>query len=212
MKEFDTKIASLENEQRTHELQMETLAAIFRDATSLFLVSFYESYAKGEVKRKADVTTTLGKEKLSILKQKLSDLQNNVRAIIDEFLMLDNLWWHKSRGEKMYGYYGNRPPEVLDKAVRLAAGRLAPLLEEFGYLPTKLSDNGVWREWDRSGNHHPSNARPYYPQSLDWSPDMKRIVAEYDKARTNCEHITRRILQLQKEKRENQAEDLWESA
>jgi hypothetical protein len=211
MNEYDTKIAALNNEQTSLERRMEALSGKFCEATVGFLTPWYEAQARNEVKRNAEVTGKLGRDQLAVLKQKVRDLQENVSSVVADLLGKDSLWWHKSHGEQRYSYYGNRPPDAIDKAVRLSAGRLAPILEEFGYLTTDSTDHSVWREWDRTGNRHPHNARHYYPYGMEWSPQMRDIMAEYDKAHSRCLRIVEEIAHLEKQKREKQAEDLWDS-
>lgn len=125
------------------------------------------------------------------------------------FLKEENLWWHIKQGEQIYYYYGNRPPTSLDKAIRLVAGKLAPILENYGYLIAKPNSYDLWREWDSSGNTHPINARPIYPFSLDWSEEMKALIKQYGELVISAQKSTRNIEQIKNEKGQNQAQDLW---
>jgi hypothetical protein len=216
MKDYDAEISALQEKKGVLLVNMETLAVTFRNAAVPFLASFYEGQAKEIVTRKTEITTSLGKERIATLKQAVNDLQQNAQAIVNEVLASDDLWFHKSNPDNMSHepsyYFGHRPPEILDKGVRLAAGRLAPILEECGYLPTSNSDHGVWREWDRSGNHHPHNARPCYPTFLDWPASMKDAIVPYAELVKECRNISQRVALLQREKQQKQAEDLWDSA
>jgi hypothetical protein len=211
MGEFDTKIKVLKNELSSLESRMETLFKKFCEEVAEFLTSWYEAQARDEVKRKSDVTIKIGKDQLAVLKQKISDLQKKVKDVVSDFLGKDSIWWHKSHGKQQYSYHGNRPPDIVEKALRLAAGLLAPILEDFGYFSKDGPEPLLWREWDSTGKYQLQSGRPYYPYGLEWSPQMKNFMREYDEAHIRCQEILAEISRLEKEKREKQSEDLWDS-
>lgn len=192
--------------------QMERMRQDFVTATVELVKPWYWSQTESLVKRKAEVTKKLGLEKLSHLKADVKVLQKDMASIVAEFLQDERLWWHRTQGDQSYYYHGNRPPDGLDKAVRLVAGRLAPILEEYGYLSTSLQDHEVWREWDQSGNYHPPDARPYYPYGFDWSEQMKALINQYEELYRKALDQAREIEGLKQEKAQSEAEDLWRKA
>jgi len=215
MSDFDSEISELQKQEQALMVRMESAAASFRESVTSFLVSFYEERTKQEVTLQTDLTGRLGKAKLSELKQELSNLQESASTIVEELIGPDSLWWHKSdevksREHVYYSHVGNSPPEVLNKPVRQAAGKLAPLLEKYGYLPT--SGERMWRERDRNTSYTPTSARPCYPNFLEWSPQMKARITDYDKLLNEARSLSHRVSSLQRKKREKQATDLWDSA
>lgn len=215
MSDFDSQTSDLQKQEQALMVQMESAAVAFRESVVSFLVAFYEERTKSEVTRQTDLTARLGKDKLSELKQELTSLQQSANTIVEELIGPDSLWWHqsdevKSREHVYYSHSGNTPPEILNSPVRLAAGKLAPILEKYEYLPT--SGDRMWRERDRNSRYIPANARPCYPNFLEWSPQMKERITYYNKLLKEARSLSQQVYILQRKKSEKQATDLWDSA
>ncbi len=209
---IEEEIQAAERRLEATLTQMERIQQDFVAASVDLIKAWYWTQTESVVKREAEVTKKLGVERLSELKADVRALQEDTGKIVTEFLQDESLWWHRKQGEQSYFYHGNRPPDGLDKAVRLSAGRLASVLEQYGYLPADLQDHGVWREWDQSGNYHPSNARPYYPHGFDWSEQMRALIKDYEELHREAPRQAREIERLKQEKAQNEAEDLWKKA
>ena len=209
---FDVEIAAAEARLNGLTSRMEQIRQSFMSTTVEFVRPLFWEQTESLVKREAELTKKLGVEKLAQLKSEVKALQDNTESIAAQFLNEDRLWWHLKPSEQMYSYYGNRPPDGLDKAVRLIAGRVAPILEKYGYLSANLSEHGIWREWDASGNHHLPNSRPCYPYGLDWSDTMKALIQEYQRLHQDATRQANDVAKLKKAKEQSEAEDLWKRA
>jgi hypothetical protein len=62
------------------------------------------------------------------------------------------------------------------------------------------------------GLNHPPDARPYYPQHLDWPESFDNMLAEYEELVRDNAHFTVEVEKLRKAKEQSDVEDLWESA
>jgi hypothetical protein len=210
-RDFDKEIPALEAKIEEKRLEMEKVKNTFILAAVGFLKSWYWEQTERLVKSEADKTKALGSEKLAKLKAAVRELQGNAEGIAAEFLGDASLWWHLRSGDQKYYLRGNRAPDHLEKALGLAAGMLAAPLEKYGYVEPATSDRG-WREWDRSGNHHPPNARPYYPHHLDWSSEMRRLMGEYDKLLSLASREAGDLESTKRAKAEDEAAGLWDKA
>src|SRR5689334_18971347 len=148
-RDFESEIQAAEAVLQVTVDQLEQIAQEFITATAEFFRSWYWEEAQDQVKRKPDLTKKLGVEQLSKMKAEVKALQDDAPNIASEFLNEDSPWWHRTRKEHMYyGFNGNRPPDMLDTPLRLALGKLAPILEKYGYISaqgdplTRIS----WRE------------------------------------------------------------------
>jgi len=212
-------ISSEEEKLAKYKVEMQTVQQLFIKATGAFFVNWYNSAARNYVIRDSQNTISLGKEQLAQLKVKLKDLTDNAEKYVEEFLNTDSLWWHLSKNEgdnfvSAYSQYGSKCPEKIDHPVRKGLGKLGVLLEEYGYnVATKPgSYDGKVSVWNNKNvSPYPSNPVPYYPDSLDWSSDMKALMKRYDDLCKQAHEAYSNIKRFQQSKIDKQAADLWDS-
>jgi len=198
---------------------MQTVHQLFLKATGDFFANWYTSTAKHYVISDSQNTISLGKDKLAQLKVKLKDLSDNAEKYVSEFLSADSLWWHLSENEKdtfvsSYLQSGSKLPEIIDQPIRKALGKLGVLLEEYGYnVATKAGSYGdevsVWN--NKNVSPYPTNPAAYYPDSLDWSLDMKALMKRYEELCKLAHEALSNIKRFQKSKIDKQASELWDS-
>lgn len=212
---FDNLIKQKQAELESLKPQMEEIRRQFTLDSAKFVSEWYKKTTEIYIERDADKTINLGKEKLGKMKAKVLKLVESAEAIIDEIFSNQKLWWHLVEDDNFfYSYYGNRAPDILDKPIRLALGKLGVILEEFGYVKTKSTgsrEHDVWSEWDPSGNYHLSDGRPYYPYSVDWSETMQNTIMRYNELHGQAKRIRQEIDNLRREKKKHQAKNLWDS-
>jgi hypothetical protein len=208
---FDEEIQAAERGFETILSQMDRVQQDFLAAAIQFVKSWFWEHTELIVKQKPEVTKQLG-IRLSQLKADVKKLQENAATIVAEYFQDGDLWWHQNQAKQSYNYYGRRPPEHLDKALRLCLGRLASVFEGYGYLSTEPQDHGRWREWDKSGNYQPADAKPYYPFNLDWTEQMQVLVKKYGELHGKGIQQAMEIKRLKDEKAESEAKDLWDKA
>src|SRR5665647_2296684 len=162
---------------------------------------------------------SLGKDQLAQLKAKLKDLTDNAEKCATDFLSADSLWCHlSSKGEddyvSAYSQFGSKYPEIIDQPIRKGLGKLGVLLEEYGYnVATKAGSYGdevsVWN--NKNVSPYPTNPAAYYPDSLDWSLDMKALMKRYEELCKLAHEALSNIKRFQKSKIDKQASELWDS-
>jgi hypothetical protein len=212
-------ISSEKEKLAKYKVEMQTVHQLFIKATGAFFANWYNSAARHYVISGSQNTIRLGKEQLAQLKVKLKDLTDNAEKNVNEFLNVDSLWWHLSPNEgdnfvSAYSQYGSKCPEKIDHPVRKGLGKLGVLLEECGYnVATKAGSYdeqvSVWN--NKNVSPYPSNPVPYYPDSLDWSLDMKSLMKRYDELCKQAHEAYSNIKRFQQSKIDRQAADLWDS-
>jgi hypothetical protein len=212
----------ISNEQEKlakYKIEMQTVRQQFIKATVTFFANWYNSATRHYVISSSKNTISLGKDQLAQLKVKLKNLTDNAEKNVDEFLSADSLWWQLSPKDgdnfvSVYSQYGHKCPEIIDQPIRKGLGKVGVLLEEYGYnVATKAGSYGdevsVWN--NKNVSPYPSNPVPYYPDSLDWSSDMKTLMKRYDELCKQANEACSNIKRFQQSKIDKQAADLWDS-
>ena len=156
----------------------------FIQSTIMYVLNWYEETVSKRIQNQVDTTNRLGKDGLGELRQKVAKLQESAEEIVRNNLEKPLLWWDLESSDQSYTYYGARPPEALDQAIRYAVGRLGPLLKEAGYLDSRE----VWRKQPERYVAD-NDAKPYYPNWIEWSEDMRMLIEQYD---SQCSQARRR--------------------
>ena len=188
---------------------MEKVYSQFLQAAEEFLNQWFLREASERVREKFDLTRDLGKEKLAEMKTEVRALQGETSSMIQEYLTDSSLWWHKKQDEQDYVCEGQFVPPKINYALRLIAGRLAPILEKYGYLILDLENPGSWRECSKIGLYYFRHARPFYHKALDWSPRMKSLMTMYHKLHTEGLYHKDEIDRLRQGIATAEAETLW---
>ena len=176
--------------------------------TITYFQKWYMDITKNKVKNNPDLTKELGGSKLSKLKIEVKNLLSQTKSIVNEFIEKNSTWWHEKPGVKKVPDF----TESMSQNLRYIAGKLGPILEKYGYITSDPADPSLWREWDKMEFNRPQNARPFYPQHLDWEEPMRDMIAEYEELMTEGIHYSHSIKKLKKEKAQLEVDDLWEQA
>ena len=194
---------------------MEKLKEQFIIYAGVFIGQWYNSTTRNYVKRNADRSLELGKEKLEDLKHKVNKLEEKASEVTKECLSAPEIWWHvKEDMDLYYEFRSNSPPEFLSKALRPALGRLGPVLDEFGYVNVKtegLREHPVWCEWDAPDDKSVIEGRACYPYGVEWSSSMIDTMKKYQTLHRQAIKVNERIEELKKEKVKQDADKLWDS-
>ncbi len=222
MKTIDNIDAAISNQQEKlvkYKIEMQTVRQLFMKATSVFFANWCESAARHYIISESQNTIRLGKDKLIQLKVKLKDIIDNSEKNVNELLSADSLWWQSSLKEgdnfvSAYSQYGSKCPEKIDHPIRKGLGKLGVLLEEYGYnVATKAGSYGVeisvWN--NKNVSPYPSNPVPYFPDSLEWSSDMKVLMKRYDELCKQANEAISNIKRFEQSKIDKLAADLWDS-
>lgn len=204
----EEELHALEGSLGALKSRMASVSEAFIGHAIPFLIAWYDETVIRAIMQDPEHTEQLPAERLSALKAELRELQANATGVAGSLLRGDEAWWHKTPTEDAY-----RRERSLDKAVRLAAGLLGPILQKYGYLRARSRmPREEWLEYDSTGQHHPPNARPYYPYSMTWSDEMQTSSQEYGALVTEGEPLLSRIQQAKESIKRGRAKDLWDSA
>ena len=219
---IDALIRSKEAELEPLLLRMEEIRLQFIDDVTRFASDWYEEKAKEYATKKAEVTLSLGKEKLALMKVQVNELVLNASKIVNESLTDPEVWWHKtphvnaspSAYEQLGNdQVGNKFPEVLDKPVRRALGELGNVLEQFGYGVTTGALRASYPEfWFESKDGAGYHVRPFFPHLYEWSSEMQYTIAKYDGVYKRAIVLFNEITMLKEEKKRQEAKELWDKA
>jgi hypothetical protein len=213
-----SSIDNLQKQLELNKLEMEEIRKQFIEASAVFIANWYSLTAKNHVLKDAQNTLRLGRDKLSSMKIKLRSLVDDSKKIANEFLDEHSLWWHlapkiENNNASPYLQCGHKCPEIIDKPIRKALGKLGIILEEYGYNVNTKGGNGddvsVWN--NKNISPYPTNPVPYYPDNCDWSKEMRDIMRSYDENYKKAYSAFSGIKLLNQSKLDKQAVDLWNS-
>jgi hypothetical protein len=205
-----------------HELdalksEMEGTRLRFVRATAAFASGWYMQEAGRQVHADPDNSLRLGAGELRRLKAEVSALSENALAVASEVLSDPSAWWHLSgpsgaRGYFDYAQYSSHVPKIIDRPVRRVLGRLAEVLERYGYLGEALRPGGEggvsWREPVHGGAADGSYTFPY---DLEWSEEMRAALREYHEAYEAARRIMSEAAEAEAREKRMKVSALWDS-
>jgi len=189
---IEDQIKQKEEEIQTLFDEMESQRRAFVAAATTTILGWYAEKTEEIVVSKPEITKSVETKTLQDLKRSIAQLQEDA-APIRELLEDDQLWWHKKHTDQrrsspntLYLFSGDRAPEVLDNPVQCAAGRLAAVLEQHGYLPTDLN--------------------------FPWSGKMKAAIKAYGGLHLRGQRETSDLTKLQAQKEREETKAIWDKA
>jgi predicted DNA binding CopG/RHH family protein len=215
--DLDLSIQKKEAELKPLRQRMEELRAQFINDTARFAAEWFEETAQLYATKKAEVTISMGKERLADMKQKVNGLARNADKLISNALSGPSIWWHQEPRieDSLYQYeqVSTRFPELLDKPIRRVLGELGVILEHYGYgvtvgVAAKEPYLEYWYERIADPTIPP---HPYFPHLLVWSDEMQRTLMRYDGLFKQAFRLFIEIQKLKEEKKRRQASDMWKS-
>jgi hypothetical protein len=209
---LENEISAVKAELETITNQGEQIRKDFISETIQFVNNWYWLKTENIVKEKSQITKQIGIQNLSQMKKDIKQLQVQSSKIVNNLFQDQNLWWHLFPDKLPDLYSGRQFTNPFDKAVRLAAGQLASVLEKYKYLSSLDGEPEIWREYDSSGIHLAPNARLMYPYRMEWSEKMRTLVKQYEDLRNKAYPVVESMIQLNLEKSYKEAFDLWNMA
>jgi len=217
---YDSQIAAKQKELETYKQDLEAIKQQFIKDSSAFVANWYEETAKSYVISESANTLKIGKERLSEMKLRVSELKAKAEKIVNEILSNPSLWWHLSPESKEISNYPyeqydvNRMPEILDKPLRRALGLLGAILGDYGYnVTTKISYSISPVSWlDTSIYTYGKPPVLFYPNAFACSNEMFLTLKRYNETYKKAFSAYHEVRRLQLEKQNLQASALWGSA
>jgi hypothetical protein len=150
----------------------------FLSSSAAFLASWYWDTVLALVADHANLTNSLGQEKLARLKGEVRSLQAAARSVVDETLGADAIWWHKKPKDQWYAAAPGQLPEWMTAPLERAADRLGEVMRKYGYV-------------EGSSSHY-ALGRVTFPD------DMVAGVNRYDHLKRETERLNRRLYALKR--------------
>jgi hypothetical protein len=195
---------------------MEELKNEFIKKTISFASEWFKKTTKEYVTQYSEVTLGMKEEKIVQMKTKVNELMQNTEKIVWNELGKPALWWHQrprlNDSIEQYLQVADKYPEILDRAIRYALGRLGLILEEYRYNVTTNSNKTSYPEfWFDQSRGNNSSSIPFYPHLLQWSQDMQDFIRKYNNQYINAMALFKEIQRLKEEKEQRQALSRWDS-
>jgi hypothetical protein len=214
--EIDDLIERKEAELSPLRLHLEEFRRQFTRETAAFASEWYRKTTKEYIIKYPEVTLSLTEEKIALMKAGVNELVKNTEKMVERELGKPNLWWHIEphlhESIEQYRQIADKPPEVLDRAVRRVLGQLGVVLEKFGFHVTASGSNteAYYEFWfERSVGAR--EIVPCYPHLLRWTDDMQDTIRRYNVHYMEASEIYGEIQQLKSEKKKLEALTRWNS-
>jgi hypothetical protein len=195
--------------------RMEELKTEFIKDTAAFAAEWFGKTAKEYVAKYPEVTLTMSEEKIARMKSKIVELVGDAERIVKEELDNPDLWWHQKPhlhdSIEQYTQIAEKYPEILDRAVRHALGRLGLVLEEFRFHVTASSNVGSYEEFWFERPTDTNKIIPFYPHLLNWTEKMQDTIRKYNTQFTQAITLYNEIQKLKEQKKRHEAITRWES-
>jgi hypothetical protein len=173
--------------------EMENIRQEFIRQSAVALRQWYREIAEREMARAEKVTASLSENNLIQLKQEINHLIEHADETAVDFVGDETGWWHLSgehEAEFIYLEQTSPPgliPHIVEYKLRLALGKLGPILEKYHY-PVRVKrnyvldrENSVWCEPDAYDSPYRSRLRPFYPAPpyLRLTDEMRKLLIQY---------------------------------
>ena len=195
--------------------RMEIFRGKFAKETVAFASEWYRKTAKDYIIKYPEVTLSLTEEKIALMKTRVNELAKDSERIVQAEFNNPALWWHLEphlhESIDRYQQVADKPPEVLDRAVRCVLGRLGLVLEKFGFRVTASGYTGAYHEFWFERPVAGREAIPCYPHLLSWSSAMEDTVREYAAQYVEAMKVYGEIQLLKEEKKKQEALTRWDS-
>jgi len=194
---------------------MEKFKIEFIKVTLDFVSEWYKKTAKEYVAKYPEITLGMSEETISKMKGKITELVGNSKKIVKDELENSELWWHQKPhlhdSIAQYKQIADKYPEILDRAVRRALGRLGIILEEFRFNVNASGRTGSFQEYWFEHLLNTNNVAPFYPHLLKWTEEMQDSVRKYNDQFTQAINLYNEIQKLKEQHKKQQALSRWDS-
>ena len=214
--EIDVLIERKETELSPFCKRMEELKREFIEETASFASEWYRKTTKEYVSKYPEVTLAMKEEKIAQMKAQVYQLIQDTEKIVWAELEQPELWWHlRPRLHDSIDKYlqvGDKPPEILDRAVRHVLGRLGLIFEDYKFNVSARGISGSYKEfWFEHSPDNESFSVPLYPHLLAWSQKMQNAIRNYNMEYVEATAIFVEVQKLKQEKKRQQAMSRWDN-
>ena len=191
------------------EVRVKFVAEVVR-----FAADWYVKTVKEYIAKYPEIALKMSEERMTRMKGQVNELVKNSEKAVKSELESSVVWWHlKPRLHDAIDEYkqvGDRYPEILDRAVRRALGRLGVVLEQAGFNVSAGGRTGAYQEFwfEQFGGRGTVST---YPHLLKWSDAMQNIARDYNGLYLDAVGLFNEIQLLKEEKKRREALTRWDS-
>jgi hypothetical protein len=208
MKEQKKRDFLAEKEKRQVEIrdtiaQMEKMREDFSLEIQPFVRKWIQTIARQYVERNPEKALKLGLEKMTLLKNEVNQLCENVDPICRE-IFSNQEFWPETRELITQNQLG----------IRLILGRLGTILEQFDLVKTQAqTEKGheAWSQYDCAGDRREFDGTPVYPHAIEIPEKLVAKLEEYRVMVRRKEELGKEIKGLDHEELQIQATQMWDS-
>ena len=212
---LDTLILNMETKLQPFISHLEEVKTQFIKETTKFASEWYSNTTKEYVTRYPEITLNMSEEKIITMKNKINKLVKDVEKIVKDELDNPDLWWHQTLhlhdSIEQYTQITDKYPEILDKAIRQALGRLGTVLEEFRFNVNASGNTGSYKEFWFDHTSNGDKTIPFYPHLIKWTQEMQDTIRKYNDQFKQAIMMYNEIQKLKDQKKKQQAMARWES-
>jgi|GEM_PF-4959280 len=190
--------------------ELETEKNKFIEAAGGFCIEWVRGYAKRKaLQYNLQVSEKLG-SKLREFKHEVDVFCQIVPELVKKEFSQKNYWHHykishtnainPKEFKASYHINGIRGPQILDRGMRMATGKLGIILKKYGYLDPEKDSTDRWEQ--ESGVF-------CYPFPLTWSKELSNITEVYAKKLEEFQELNFKLLQTIKEEKEHEIKMNW---
>lgn len=186
------------------------------DAIKPFVKEHLKKEVEDQVRRNPEHTKSIGKDALSAMKKRLTELLENSDNMVEDVFSDDSFWMHINykilpNGDRFGQGYNNRKTakDNIYKGIKLILGEAGRILIDNEYL----SVGGQYR-WDPEVRYDytradKGRAKLVYAYSAPVTEDIEQLIEEYCNSIGKLHKTLGELMDLQKRLSEQEAVDLW---
>lgn len=178
-----------------------------------FIKSKLQNFIEDEVKRNPDHTKSLGLEKLSQMKNELTNLLNNSDALVGKTFSNNEYWvhvdYHIVEGGDSFGQQYNNKKAAKEKiilGIKVVFGKAGKILIDYEYKKAGPVHSHS-SEWQIT-----ANSEIAYSYGFPIPDDIEKAMKAYSDNVGRLHEIIDKLAKLTKELNEQEALDLWDQA
>jgi hypothetical protein len=167
IEDLDAEIRAIEKKVEKQRENLENFVKDFIEAAKIFSKEWIINTFKSSVKKEYEITISMEKEKLHLLKSKCRNLMVEIPQNIEMVFDTAEYWEHRkiSHPDEIDSHpriiWDYEFKEAIDKPFIRILGLVCELLYDFGYI--KNTEDSIWYQSDKGLMHN---------KTIVWSQDM----------------------------------------
>jgi len=212
MSQHDVRIAESEGHLSRLRSQMEPITREFVEAEKGFLAEWYVQQLEGIRQAHSEVVTSLGKDRIHLLKAEVNELIGHVPERVEQEFSQGKYWTHRkerlddspAEEELPYLVEKEQPTGAFATGMNTLLGELGGILEKYGF-PVGDANNDVWgrKSLFQQGQ---------YQGTIGWPLSLLNPLKQYHPL---CKEYVSAYLGLQEAKHDKElatANELWDAS